>query len=312
MKFAFSMPHLVEVKAMAQAWEAGVSGADQTHMAKRAEALGYDMLSVPEHFIIPSSHVDLSGAHYFHAAAAQGYFAGATESILINSSVAILPLQHPIVTAKALSTIDWLSSGRVIATFGVGWLEKEFEILGVPFNQRGRMADEYLAAIIELWTSESPCFDGSYVSFKDVAFEPKPFRKPHPPIWMGGDSDAALKRAARFASGWWPFLTPPERLAERIDFIRSQAEFSGDHFDVMYGLATSRVGEGHAANDKSRDKIGMSAQQIIDILAEYQRSGVTMTAIPIPRVSGVDEYLDYAQWLIEEIKPALNTMGDSA
>jgi len=207
MNFVFAIPHLLRLKATAQAWEAGVTGADQTRMVKRADELGYDMISTPEHFIIPNEHLDLSGPHYFHAAAAQAYFAGATQRILINSSVAILPLQHPIVTAKALATIDWLSSGRAIATFGVGWLEKEFEILGVPFKERGGMADEYLAAIIELWTSDAPCFEGKYVSFRDVAFEPKPVQKPHLPIWVGGDSDAALKRAARFASGWWPFLT---------------------------------------------------------------------------------------------------------
>ena len=92
MKFAFSMPHLMRLKASSLSWEANVTGADQTRLAKRADALGYDMISVPEHFIIPTDHVDLSGPHYFHAAAGQGYFAGATERILINSSIAILPL----------------------------------------------------------------------------------------------------------------------------------------------------------------------------------------------------------------------------
>ena len=93
-------------------------------------------------------------------------------------------------TAKALATLDWLSSGRITVTFGVGWLEKEFEILGVPFHERGRMGDEYLAAIIELWTKDAPEFEGEYVSFQNVAFEPKPVQKPHLPIWMGGDADA--------------------------------------------------------------------------------------------------------------------------
>ena len=122
MKFAFAMPHLTRLKATSQPWERLVTGADQQRIAKRADALGFDMMSVPEHFIIPQAHVELSGPHYFHAAAGQGFFAGATERILINSSIAILPLQHPIVTAKALSTIDWMSTGRIIATFGVGWL----------------------------------------------------------------------------------------------------------------------------------------------------------------------------------------------
>lgn len=303
MKFAFAIPHLLRLKASMQPWEASVTGADQTRIVKRADELGYDMVSTPEHFIIPDEHVELSGPHYFHAAAAQGYFAGATEKILINSSIAILPLQHPIVTAKSLATIDWMSSGRIITTFGVGWLEREFEILGVPFRERGKMADEYLAAIIELWTSDAPCFEGKYVSFKNVSFEPKPFRKPHLPIWMGGDSEPALRRAARFASGWWPFLTRPEDIPSRIDFIKSQPTYKGGPFEVMYGLATSRVGEGHMVNTDPDARPGVGAQEIVDGLAALAELGVTMSSVPIPAVNDIEAYLDYAQWVVEEIKP---------
>jgi probable F420-dependent oxidoreductase len=286
-----------------QSWEAGVTGADQTRMVKRAEQLGYDMIGIPEHLIIPREHVELSGAHYFHAAAAQGYVAGATERIRINSSLTILPLQHPIVMAKAYATIDWLSSGRITVTFGVGWLEREFELLGVPFHERGSMSEEYLAAIIELWTKDSPCFEGKYVSFRDVAFEPKPFQKPHLPIWMGGDADVVLRRAARYASGWIPFLTKPQDLPARIDFIKSQPEFKGGPFEVCYGVGTSRVGEGHRVIDDPKARPGMSAQEIVDRLGWLKQLGVTMSSVPIPAMRDMDEYLDYAQWVIEEIKP---------
>ena len=303
MKLAFAMPHLTRVKAMTQPWEINVSGADQTRMAKLADAWGYDMLSVPEHFIIPNAHLDLSGPHYFHAAAGQGYFAGATERIKINSSIAILPLQNPIVTAKALSTIDWMSSGRIITTFAVGWLKEEFEILGVPFHERGRIADEYLAAIIELWTKDAPEFEGKYISFKDVAFEPKPFQKPHVAIWMGGDSDAALKRAARFATGWWPAYTKPEELRSRLDFLRSQPGYKGEPFEVMYGLGSARISDGHVPTNDPNARAGMSAQQIIDRMNWFREQGVTMSSVPIPPVSGLDEYLDFAQWVVEEVKP---------
>lgn len=303
MKFCFSMPHMLRLKATMQPWEQQVNGADQQRMARQAEIQGYDMLAVPEHFIIPAEHVALSGPHYFHGAVAQGFYAGATERIRVNSCITLLPLQHPIVTAKALATLDWLSGGRAIVTFGVGWLQREFDLLAVPFRERGRMADEYLAAILELWTSESPSFEGQYVSFSNVVFEPKPIQKPHLPVWMGGDSDAALRRAARFASGWWPFLTPPDKLGERIAFIKSQPDFRGGDFEVMYGLATARVGEGHAVNREASARPGMSAQQIVDGLCRLQAAGVTMSSVPIPPVQSIDEYLDYTQWVIEEIRP---------
>ena len=127
------MPHMLRLKAMTQPWEAAVTGADQTRLAKWAEQLGYAAIAVPEHHIIPREHVELSGPHYFNAIAAMAHFAGATETIRINSCVVLLPTQHPIITAKALSTMDWLSGGRVTVTFGVGWLKEEFDLLGVPF-----------------------------------------------------------------------------------------------------------------------------------------------------------------------------------
>jgi hypothetical protein len=183
----------------------------------------------------------------------------------------------------------------------VCWLAEEFELLGVPFRERGRMADEYLEAMIALWTQDSPAFEGKYVSFRDVAFEPKPFRKPHLPLWIGGDSDAALRRAARFASGWWPFLTPVDELAGRIDFIKSQPDFPGGEFDVMYGLGTARVGEGHAVRDGPGP--AMSAAGIVEGIGRLRDLGVTHTSVPIPPAAGIDAYLDYARWVIEEVRP---------
>jgi probable F420-dependent oxidoreductase len=304
-KLIFNLPHMLRLKATMQPWEPTVTGADQTRMVKCADRWGYDMIAVPEHFVIPSELVELSGPHYLHSTVAQAYIAGATERIHINSCVTVLPLQHPIVLAKALATADWMSSGRMMVTFGVGWLQREFELLGVPFHERGRMADEYLAAIVELWTSNSPRFEGKYVSFGDVAFEPKPIQQPHLPIWIGGDADAALRRAAKYASGWWSFLTPPDKLAERIDFIKSQPSYDGRPFDVVHGMATTRVGEGHTVRDDPSARPDMSAQEIIDRLSWLAEQGVTVSAVPLPTVNGVDEYLDHAQWVIEEIKPRI-------
>jgi probable F420-dependent oxidoreductase len=305
MKLGFAMPHMVRLKATCQPWEAAVTGPDQKRLAQWADKLGYAQISVPEHHIIPRSHVELSGPHYFNAYTAMAYYAGATENIGVNSCISILPVQNPIITAKALATMDWLSGGRVTVTFAVGWLKEEFDILGVPFHERGRMADEYLAAIIELWTKEDPVFEGKYVSFRDVAFEPKPLQKPYIPIWMGGDADAALKRAARFASGWWPFLTKPDTIPDKIDFIKSQPDYNGRLTEVFYGMSTSRVGEGHAVIDDPKARPGMSKAEIIDRLNLFEALGVTMSSVPIPRLDHIEEYFDYTQWVAEEIMPAV-------
>ena len=305
MDLVFPMPHTIRLKSTRQPWESSVTGRDQTRMAKRADELGYDMISVPEHFLIPDEQVDRSGPHYFNATAAQAYLAGATERVRVNSSVTLLPLRNPVVLAKALSTIDWMSSGRLTVTFGVGWLKEEFDLLGVPFRDRGKRADEYLAAMIELWTSDSPVFHGQYVRFENVAFEPKPVSEPHVTIWMGGDSDAALRRAARFATGWHPFLTQAGDIPSRIDFLKSQPGYDGRPLEIMYGLSTARVGRNHEVIDAPQSRPSMSADELTDRLGELAELGVTMSGVPIPPVSGVDAYLDYSQWVMEEIKPHL-------
>lgn len=305
MQLMFVMPHTMELAALTQPWELAVTGADQPMMARRAEELGYGLLAVPEHFLVPRSHVALTGPHYFHSTVAQAYLAGATQTIRLSTCATLLPLQHPVIMAKALATADWMSGGRIGVTFGIGWDAEEFRMLGVPFHERGRMADEYLSAIIELWTSESPRFEGKYVTFDDVAFQPKPVQQPHIPIWIGGDADRALQRAARFSCGWMPFLTQPDQFPARIDFIKSQQSYDGRPFDVMYGLGTSLIGEGHVVKDDPTQRPGMSAGEIIDKLGRFSELGVTISSVPIPPVQDVAEYLDYAQWVIEEIAPAV-------
>lgn len=305
MKLGFSMPHMLRIKAITQPWEADVTGADQTRLAKLAEKLGYEMIAVPEHFLVPQEHRELSGPHYFNASSAMAYWAGATEKIRVNSCISILPLQNPIITAKALATMDWLSSGRVTITFAVGWLKGEFDAMGVDYHQRGAISEEYIQAIIELWTKEKPEFEGKYVSFRDVAFEPKCFQKPHLPIWFGGDADAVLKRTARYATGWWPFLTKPEDIPAKIDFIKSQPEYKGKLTDIFYGFATSRVGDGHVVQTDPRARPGMTKQEIIDRLSWLRDMGVTWSSVPIPRVKHIEDYCDYTQWVAEEIMPVV-------
>jgi probable F420-dependent oxidoreductase len=302
-KFVFSPPHQIELKAVTQPWELAVSGPDQQRAVKRAEELGYDIICASEHFVIPKEHVELSGAHYFHAASAMAYIAGATEKIRVTSCISLLPLQNPIVQAKAFSTIDWMSGGRLTLNFGVGWLKEEFDHLGVPFHERGRISDEYLEAMIELWTKEDPVYEGRYVRFRDVAFAPKAVQKPHMPIWIGGDADGALKRTARFATGWWPFLTKADDIPARLDFIKSQPTFKGGPFEVIYPMSTALIGEGHVVLDDPLGRSGMPKQEIIDRLGRLHELGVTMSGVPMPPLNDIEGYLDHAQWVMEEIKP---------
>lgn len=303
MKLTFPLPHLMEIEAMLQPWELAVNGPDQLRLARRAEQLGYDMIGIPEHLAIPPDDLH-AGSFWLHSTTAQAALAGATEKIRLNSCVTILPLQHPIIMAKALATADWMSGGRITVTFGLGSIRREYEYFGVDHDRRGAMADEYLEAIIALWTQDRPSFEGQYVSFKDIGFDPKPVQKPHLPIWMGGDSKPALRRAARFASGWIiSFRTRPEDIPGRIDYIKSQPCWTERPFEVSYGLGTGRLTTDHAPSGEDSVRPGMSAGHIIDQLGQLSELGVTSSSVPIPPVADVEEYLDHAQWVMEEVRP---------
>ena len=306
MKLGFSMPNLVRLKALHhRPWEMEVTGSDQARLARWAEQLGYAMVAAPEHFVIPTDHVELSGSHYPSAYTAMAFWAGATEEIRVNSCIALLPLQSPIAAAKTLSTMDWLSGGRVTATFGVGWLKEEFDAMGVPFAERGAIADEYIEAMKILWTEDVAEFKGRYVSFRDVVCDPKPHQKPHLPIWFGGDADPMLRRVARHASGWWPFLTRPEDIPARLDYIRSRPDYSGGLTDVFYAVGTGRIGEGHVEQTDPHVKADMSKEELIDQMGWLAGLGVTMSSVMAPPLDSLEEYFEYTHWVAEEIMPAL-------
>ena len=138
------------------------------------------------------------------------FLAGVTSTAKLLTSVMVVPHRPPVLTAKVLATIDVLSKGRLIVGCGVGWMREEFEAIGAPaYDKRGAVSDEYIRAFKELWTSDNPTFAGTYCSFANVAFAPKPLQKPHPPIWVGGESPVALRRAGRLADAWYPIGSNP-------------------------------------------------------------------------------------------------------
>jgi len=302
MKLTFPMPHLLEIPAIVQPWELKVTGPDQLRMARRAEELGYAQISVSEHFAVPPDDLH-TGAFWLHSTTAQAALAGATSRIVLNSGVTILPFNHPIIHAKALATADWLSGGRIAVTFGLGSIEREFDYFGVPFRERGAMADEYLEAIVALWTQERPTYEGRYVSFRDIGFQPKPVQRPHLPIWIGGDSKAALRRVARFGSGWVvTFRTRPDEIPAKVAAIKADPAWTDRPLEVSYGLANLRMVEGHGASgDTGPDPA--DRQALVDTLGRLGELGVTMSAVPVPPMNSIEAFLDHAQWVMEEVKP---------
>ncbi len=145
------------------------------------------------------------------------FLAAHTTDVRLGTAMVLLPQRNPVYTAKEVSTLDWLSNGRVDLGVGVGWLEEEFEALNVPWPRRGRRTDEYLEVLTTLWCDETSAYEGEFYSLNPCSMFPKPVQLPHPPIHIGGESDAALRRTARAAQGWHSFNRKPSELAEPLE-----------------------------------------------------------------------------------------------
>jgi probable F420-dependent oxidoreductase len=207
MKFGLSVPHRGPL-ANPQAIRA---------IAESAEALGYDVLTISDHIVVPrqidskypySPDGGWSGGAdgmCFEQLSLLNYVAGITSKARLLTSIMVIPHREPIFTAKALATADQLSGGRVELGVGTGWMREEFELLQTPeFMERGAVTDEYIRAFKTLWTEENPSFEGQYTQFKDIFFEPKPIQPGGPKIWVGGESGRALRRLAALGDVWYP------------------------------------------------------------------------------------------------------------
>jgi len=266
-------------------------------LAHKGEELGFAMISVSDHIIIPraiASTYPYNESGVF-AGSPSGecmeqlsllsFLVGVTSSAKLLTSVMVLPHRPPVLTAKMLATIDVLSNGRLIVGCGVGWMREEFEAIGAPaYDERGAVGDEYISAFKELWTSDNPAFEGKYCRFANVAFAPKPVQKPHPPIWVGGESPAALRRAGRLGNAWYPIgsnprfpVGTPEQFAPYAARVKRYAQDAGrDPSTVDFAYSTNWYHDQQALtlpNGQRRPLTG-TPQQIVDDIKRYEELGV--------------------------------------
>ena len=294
-------------------------------VADKAEALGFGYLTVNDHVVVPTGidsrypyteEGNWPGSVFgecFDQLATMAFLAGRTKRIRLQSSVMVLPHRQPVLAAKMLATADVLSGGRIIAGCGVGWMKEEFEAIGTPpFAERGKVADEYLAIFKELWTKDEPSYQGQYASFSGIAFEPKPVQKPHPPIWIGGESPVALKRTVRFGDAWYPAsnnpqhrLDTPGKLAKSIEALRRAAEAAGRDpasIDLAYLVLWPVSWTAEPATDGGRKIFTGSSAQLAEDVAAFAEVGVRHLSLTFQSAT-LQESLDRMQRFAEDVMP---------
>jgi probable F420-dependent oxidoreductase len=267
-------------------------------LAMHADRLGFHVLWTAEHLIFPRSIATpypYGGSFPFPVTdpildplIALTWAAAVTENIHLGTAVLVAPYRHPVVLAKQLATLDSMSGGRALLGIASGWLREEFEMLGVPFRERGARTDEAIGLLRALWKDDSVTFRGRWTTLEDAAFFPKPHRRPGPPIWIGGGSPAALRRTARLGDGWLGVPRPSlGELATDIEKIRRLAEEAGRDPRAI-GVASSGAAR--------------SVDELVARLPELEKIGITIANVPIYSwTNDFDRALDQMSELAEDV-----------
>ena len=288
-------------------------------IAQLGDKLGYYCMVAGDHILVPKqieSPYPYTVGGEFHGAGSGEYFeqltlltylAGVTKNIRLVPSVMIVPYRPPLLAAKMLATLDVLSQGRLTLGVGVGWMEEEFSALDAPpFSERGAATDEYLRAFKELWGSENPTFNGKYCHFSDIQFLPKPLQIPHPPIWVGGQSKPAIRRAAQLGNGWHPVgaipAVPlePEELSENIGILHHFAESAGrnpQHLDVAM---KTPLYDSSNSGDGRRRRFSGANDEILQDIQSYSDIGTTHIIFDI-RGDDLNQALERLDWFASDI-----------
>lgn len=302
MQYGVHLPHLGRQ----------ADGPNLTRFAKEADRLGFHSGWVSDHIAWPE-HIE---SKYPYTANGEFpaplnvpwldplgtliYVAGQTENLRLGMTVLILGYRPPMLTAKLLSTLDVLSNGRTILGAGVGWMREEFEVIGMPFDHRGARADEQLEIFDTLFTQPWPSYQGKFYSFPGVGFSPKP-PQGHIPVWVGGDSEAAFKRTAKYGDAFHAAFTPHEPLALHWARVRQLCEERGRNPNEL-GFSVRVYLDFDANSDPAKALVG-SPEQMLEQVERYRAMGVTHILLDILARGGVQGRLEAMQRFAAEVMP---------
>lgn len=264
-------------------WEREGAGPPELLAAARAaDEAGFFYVAVCDHIAIPREKAETMSTTWYHPVATLAWLAGQTSAVRLMTNVFVPAYRHPLETAKAFATLDALSGGRVILGVGAGHVEGEFDVLGVPFADRGRVTDDAIDGIVAAWAEE-------YVG--EVGLAPRPVQQPRPPIWVGGSSRPALRRVAARGDGWIPQGTPRKLMPESIAYLHAHRDEvrPGAAFDI--GMITEQIYVGDPGWDLPKYTLSGPADAIAESLNEYGAMGVSHLQLRFAARS-IDELCD--------------------
>lgn len=266
-----------------------------------AEALGYDSVWVMDHlFNTGYIRERLDDKPYYHPLATLSHLTATTRQVMLGTSVLVLPYHNPVELAKYTATLDQMSGGRVILGVGVGAMTEEFAALGIPFQQRGALTNECITIMKELWTNPDPSYHSRRWNFSALKFAPKPMQKPHIPLWIGGSSPGALRRAATMGDGWHPSGLSPEEFSLGRQEVRKLATAAGrdpDALTMSIRVEVEAHGQPSSYRAASRSRLsGDNMDQISVGISAYQSAGaehivLALNSGDIPRITEIIELI---------------------
>ncbi|MCU1426830.1 MAG: putative F420-dependent oxidoreductase, Rv2161c family [Actinomycetia bacterium] len=288
-----------------QEWEREGAGVDElVRVAQACDAASFFYVAVCHHIAIPRSHAEMMSTQWFDPVPTLAYIAAKTERTRVMTNVYVAPFRHPLDTAKAFATLDALSGGRLILGVGTGHVEAEFEMLGVPFADRGALTNEAIDGIVAAWTDEYPVLAGPHWPVKEMGQRPRPAQQPRPPIWVGGYGKPALRRVAERGDGWIPQGTPRKKLPEDIGYILEHRERARPGENLEIGYITEYVHLGEPTWETPKGTLSGSPERIVESFNELGEMGVAHLQLRFATRSA-DELCDQIAAFGENVVPHL-------
>ncbi|MFE4855596.1 LLM class F420-dependent oxidoreductase [Streptomyces sp. NPDC056670] len=289
----------------AEGWEADAGPEDLAEIAGAADRSGFAYLASCDHVGVPRRLAGPMSTIWYDPVATLSFLAGITDRVLLMSHVAVVGLRHPLVTAKQYATLDHLSGGRLILGVGAGHVREEFEAVGADFEGRGPVLDETIDALrAALGPEEYPSFRGERFAFEGLGQRPRPAQR-HVPVWVGGSSPAAVRRAALRGDGWLPQGDPRSQLPAQIAKLKTLREQAGIADPITVGAITEALYVGEPDWDTGRRTLTGKPEALAESLRAYRAMGVDQIQVRF-RSRSRSELIDQMGAFGAEVAPHLN------